>query len=345
MNIIRFYWYFCLFLVPALADGQWFRQNSNTSERLRSVCAVDDTVAWASGNHGTFVRTTDGGNTWQAAEVPDADSLDFRDVEAFDARVAYLLSIGSGLSSRIYKTTNGGASWTRQYTAQDSRIFLDEFAFWDSSNGIAVGDAIDKHLFILKTSDGGQHWERISAASIPQALPGEGAFAASGSGITVQGRTNVWIGTGVHTARVYRSTDGGSTWSVAATPILHDTESSGIFSVAFCGARKGIAVGGDYQREGEARKNAAVTNDGGISWKLVEKNPPTGFRSAVVYVTEDLLITVGPSGSDFSKDAGGSWKRIDMVGYHAVSKARRGSAIWAVGERGRISKFQAYLDW
>jgi photosystem II stability/assembly factor-like uncharacterized protein len=291
------------------------------------------------------VRTTNGGKTWQTAKVPGADSLDFRDVEAFDARVAFLLSIGAGPYSRIYKTIDGGASWTQQYIAQDPRTFLDEFAFWDSMNGIAVGDAIDKHLFILRTSDGGQHWERIPPSAIPEALPGEGAFAASGSGITVQGRRNVWIGSGVHTARVYRSMNAGNTWSVAATPILHDTESSGVFSVAFFDASKGIVVGGDYQKEGEIRKNAALTNDGGLSWKLVGKNPPTGFRSAVLYVTKDLLITVGPSGSDLSKDGGRSWKQIDVVGYHAVSRARMGSAIWAVGERGRISRFRDYLDW
>ena len=54
--------------------------------------------------------------------VPDAAaSLDFRDVEAFDAKTAYLLSIGSGAASRIYKTTDGGRTWTAQFTSTTSQ--------------------------------------------------------------------------------------------------------------------------------------------------------------------------------------------------------------------------------
>jgi photosystem II stability/assembly factor-like uncharacterized protein len=46
--------------------------------------------------------------TWTIGKVPGAEKLDFRDVEAFDANTAYLLSIGEGETSRIYKTTDGG---------------------------------------------------------------------------------------------------------------------------------------------------------------------------------------------------------------------------------------------
>ncbi len=344
-TILRFLCFSVFLFVPSSVGAQWFRQESGTNERLRAVCAVDDTVAWASGSHGTFTRTTNGGKTWQAATVPGADSLDFRDVEAFDANVAFLLSIGPGNSSRIYKTTNAGADWTQQYAADDPRMFLDEFAFWDPMNGIVVGDAVDGHLVILTTSDGGQHWGRVRSTAIPDATPGEGAFAASGSGVAVEGKRNVWIGSGVHAARVYRSTDRGQSWNVVSTPIFHESESGGIFSVAFFDSIRGVIVGGDYKKESGAVDNAAVSTDGGQTWKRVGKNPPSGFRSAVVYVTQRLLITVGPSGSDFSKDGGLNWQKIDSVGYHAISKAKWGKSVWAVGERGRISRFRDYLDW
>lgn len=325
-------------LVSSLS-AQWFREKSGTTERLRAVSVVDDDIAWASGNHGTYVITTDGGRHWVASRVPGADSLDFRDVEAVNAAEAYLLSIGPGSRSRIYKTLDGGASWILQYEATDSRVFLDEFAFWDSSCGIAVGDAIDGHLYLIRTTDGGKHWDRIPPAAIPDALPDEGAFAASGSGIAVEGHNNVWIGTGVNAARVYRSSDRGNTWWVSNTPILHDSESAGIFSVAFWDAKNGIAVGGDYKKEGESFRNVARTTDGGISWSLTGNPPPAGFRSAIIYLTKDYLVTVGPSGTDFSKDGGESWTQIDMVGYHAVGRAHNGKAIVAVGERGRIGRY------
>src|SRR5262245_1782565 len=75
---------------------QWLSQSSGTTARLRGVSAVSATVAWASGSDGVYLKTTDGGETWRAASVPGAEALDFRDVEAFDADTAYLISIGEG---------------------------------------------------------------------------------------------------------------------------------------------------------------------------------------------------------------------------------------------------------
>ncbi|MBK6751671.1 MAG: hypothetical protein IPG67_17200 [Acidobacteria bacterium] len=40
----------------------------------------------------------------------DAAKLDFRDIEAFDAEIPYILSISNGESSLIYKTTDGGTT-------------------------------------------------------------------------------------------------------------------------------------------------------------------------------------------------------------------------------------------
>ena len=45
-------------------QASWMLEASPTSERLRGVGAVSDTVAWASGNKGTVARTIDGGRTW-----------------------------------------------------------------------------------------------------------------------------------------------------------------------------------------------------------------------------------------------------------------------------------------
>src|ERR1051325_124142 len=86
------------------AQAQWQLQNVATKASLRGLCAVNAKVVWASGTKGTFLRTTDGGATWQVGAVPGAEQLDFRDVEAFDADNAFLLSIGNGASSRIYQT-------------------------------------------------------------------------------------------------------------------------------------------------------------------------------------------------------------------------------------------------
>ncbi len=103
-----------------LAAPQWSAQASGTEARLRGVSAASASVAWASGSQGTVLRTSDGGATWKRLAV-DGAGLDFRDVDAIDERIAYVLSIGSGPQSRIYKTTDAGVSWTLQFTNDRSQ--------------------------------------------------------------------------------------------------------------------------------------------------------------------------------------------------------------------------------
>src|ERR1041384_8851810 len=95
----------CLFyILPACA--QWQSQKSGTDGQLRGISAISDQIAWASGAKGTVLRTIDGGEHWTKVNVQGAETLDFRDIEAFDANKAFVLSIGPGHQSRIYKTTD-----------------------------------------------------------------------------------------------------------------------------------------------------------------------------------------------------------------------------------------------
>ena len=85
----------------------WTKQASGVAGRLRGVSAVDGNVAWASGSGNAVLRTSDGGANWQKLAPPvdaRATPLDFRDIDAIDARTAYLLSIGPSAASRIFKT-------------------------------------------------------------------------------------------------------------------------------------------------------------------------------------------------------------------------------------------------
>jgi len=328
---------FLMFLAATSACAQSFTpQTSGTQAALRGVWAVDEQIAWASGTHGTYLRTTDGGAHWTAAAVQCAEALDFRDVQGVDADTAYLLSIGTGPSSRVYKTVDGGAHWVLSLQNRDAEGFFDEMAFWNPRHGILVGDQVDGQMVVMVTEDGGANWQRVK---MPPALPGEGAFAASGTGIAVLGDSDVWIGTGgLGTARVYHSSDGGRTWTVGFVPIRADSASAGVFSLAFSDSQHGIAVGGDYSKPNEAAGNIALTADGCQTW-FTATTPSRGFRSAVAYLPDrKIWIAVGTSGSDMSADDGKNWKPIDTGNYNAVSFASS-KAGWAVGPKGLIAKF------
>jgi photosystem II stability/assembly factor-like uncharacterized protein len=325
---------------PAMA--QWTPQESGSKARLRGLSAVGIDVAWAGGARGTCLRTIDGGATWRAIKVPDSAGLDFRDVHGFDDKAACLLSIGPGELSRIYRTADAGASWTLQHKNADPKGFLDAVAFWDTHHGLALGDPVDGRFVILRTDDAGRTWSKIAADGMPEALPNEGAFAASGTCLVVQGDANAWFGTGGGaSARVFRSTDRGRTWTVASTTIQAGIPSAGIFSLAFRDDRHGVAVGGDYKSVDDSTGNVATTDDGGRTWTSAGKSRPSGFRSAVAYVPDSSgssMVAVGPSGADRSIDGGHSWSKMGDQGFHALGFGGSGQAGWAVGEDGRIAR-------
>ena len=329
---------FVLIILAIVAAPRWTVQNSGVTVRLRGVSAVSERVVWASGAGSTVLRTTDGGATWQKLTVT-SDALDFRDVDAVDAQTAYVLAIGNGPASRIYKTTDAGKTWTMQFRNEDPKAFLDAMSFWDANNGIVFGDSVDGQLYIMTTNDGGRVWSRVPTTNLPPALENEGAFAASGTNIAVFGKSNAWIGTGAAVrARVLRTADRGRTWQVADTPLAAGP-SSGIFSIAFRDAKHGVIAGGDYRKEKEAVDNLAVTNDGGVTWKLVKGL--SGFRSVVAYVPgTKTLIAIGPSGDDYSTDDGQTWKPIDGPGFDTFSFVRGKSIGWGAGANGAIGQLE-----
>ena len=268
-------------------------QISNTTESLRGVSAVSREIAWASGTHGTYLRTTDGGRTWVPAQVPDAATLDFRAVVAFSADEAFLMSSGSGDQSRIYHTADAGGHWQLQFGNANPKGFFDSMVFWDNTHGIALGDPIPdesgKLKFELLFTEDGLTWRPIPPSQLPAALEGEGAFAASNTCVAIldSGKLegpdpNIWFASGGKAARVFHSPDRGKTWQAFDTPILHGPDSAGIFSIAFRDALHGVIAGGDYKRPNDDGPNLAFTEDGGKTWKLSDLHPQA-FFSAVAY--------------------------------------------------------------
>src|SRR6202040_11475 len=128
--------------VGSLAQSSPQIQKSNTVEDLRGVSAVSEEVGWASGTHGTYLRTIDGGHHWIAAQVPGATTLDFRGVVAFSSDEAFLMSAGPADQSRIYHTSDAGQHWSLQFTNQNPKGFFDSMVFWDATHGIVLGDPI-----------------------------------------------------------------------------------------------------------------------------------------------------------------------------------------------------------
>jgi photosystem II stability/assembly factor-like uncharacterized protein len=324
---------------------------SHTRENLRGASAVSRNVAWASGAHGTYLRSVDGQH-WTAAQVPEGATLDFRAVVAFSADEAFLMSAGKGDQSRIYHTSDGGQHWSLQFTNDNPNGFFDAMAFWDAKHGIVLGDPIadesGKVKFeLLTTDDGGQGWRRLPSANLPPAQEGEGAFAASNSCLALKG-DNIWFATGGRVARVFHSPDRGQTWQVVNTPVAHGADSTGIFSIAFRDSLHGVIAGGDYKHPDQDGPNLAFTSDGGKTWQLSPIFPQAYFSAAaydrripahdadykerIFIVGEDFVFDFRPPQDPMRISA----KSKAPQKFNAVSPYPEGGAL-VVGPNGSIS--------
>jgi len=327
----------CTSLPHQLRDGRWELQDSASNSSLRGLCVVDEHVVWAAGSESTVLRTVDGGEHWQRLRLPASEVLNLRDVHAFDAQTAYVLSVTEPAS--IWRTTDGGESWSELYRSPNETVFFDSFTFFDEQRACLFGDPVDGNFLVLRTSDGGETWEPANPERIPRAGPGEAAFAASGTCVVSTGGRFAWIGTGGSASRVLSTTNAGASWLAAPTPMISGEATTGIYSVAFRDPKHGIVVGGDYTQPESARANAAFTRDGGMTWHAADPaSLPRGQRACVAWIPgTKAALAVGRTGSDYTLDGGRTWRAFDDEGFYVVDFGPDG-ACFAAGAEGRVAR-------
>lgn len=314
-------------------------ETSGVTARLQAISVVSPEIAWASGLDGSVLRTADGGSTWARRVVPDADELQFRDVHAVNAEIAYLLSAGEGPASRLYKTLDGGESWQLLYQAQEPEAFLDCFDFWSPERGVAYGDSIAGELFVLVTEDG-REWLRVSADQLPPAQDGEGGFAASGSCVVTGDESSGWITTGAAaTARLLTTLDYGLSWSAEDTPAVAG-EMAGLMALAwYDNATIGVAVGGDLA-EDAAYPGTLLLKSNAVAWReIADRAPVPGPYYGVAWSqSRNVVIVVGPNGAFTSRDLATSFGLLSQSAYWSVDFDPSGRVAYLVGPEGRIAR-------
>lgn len=327
------------------AFAQWTKLDSGTDASLRGVSAVDAKVCWVTGSKGTVLRTVDFGKRWTKLPVPDADKLDFRDVEAFDANTAIIMSAGPAEqgAGKIFKTTDAGAHWKVVLSTDRKGVFLDSMAFWDKKRGILFSDPVGGHFVLWTTKDGGDSWQELNPQSMPPALPNEGAFAASGTAIAVAGKHDVWFGTGgASVARVFHSSDRGKHWTASEVPIAAGKASAGVFGVAFRDLKHGIIVGGDYTLKEGHLASVAWTEDGGHTWKPDQMQLPPLQGVAISSPFSSSYVAVG--NASVSSGVGGFWHVDTEISGNAVAVSQKGNEgfEYVVGAKGAIYRNRSW---
>lgn len=308
---------------------------SGTKTSLRGLSVVDDYVIWVSGSNGTIGKSLDGGKTWNWMTISGFEKTDFRDIEAFDAASAVIMSVAE--PAYILKTNDGGKTWKVVYENKTKGMFLDAMEFWNDDAGIVIGDPINGKFFVARTFDGGDHWQEIPLDKRPVADSGEACFAASGTNIRPLDRDEAVFVSGGLKSRIFirnLSID---------LPIVQGKESTGANSIAVWdnkkknGGKQLVVVGGDFNTDTTRKNNCFYTNNRGKTWQA-PATPPHGYRSCVEFLSKTSLLSCGLNGVDYSKDGAKNWDWISKEAFHVCRKAKNGNAVYLAGSNGKIGK-------
>jgi photosystem II stability/assembly factor-like uncharacterized protein len=328
-------------LVPASVandDVRWVDVGTGTDEQYRALDAVKRRVAWVAGEDGGILHTRNGGRTWRDLSPRRFSDFTFRDIEATGPGRASVLAIGPGTDSRIFTTRNGGRLWTTAFVNREPAAFYNCMDFWAGGRrGLAVSDPVDGKFRILRTTDAGMSWSVVPPRGMPAAVEGEFNFAASGTCLVTMGKSRAYMVSGGAASRVFRSPDGGRTWLVTDAP-LPPSDAGGVFSVAFRSLRRGVVVGGDFTAP-EARPVTGITRSFGRAWTRTGRTH--GYRSGVTFRPGHprVVIAVGPTGTDLSRDGGRTWTLVDRTAFDGVECTVAG-ACWASGPDGGVGRLR-----
>jgi len=136
------------------------------------------------------------------------------------------LGIGGGAAGSqavdIFHTTDGGQNWTQVSSTQQANGLplgghKSGISFKDVHTGWATGEDASSNPWLYITHDGGHTWSQQTLpllggsvahyATTPPVIFGNTAFLPVKIGVEIN------VGTGVTDLAIYKSTDGGASWS------------------------------------------------------------------------------------------------------------------------------------
>lgn len=331
-----FFYSFILLIAGSVSvNAQWTKVNvpHDNFSFLSTLEVPNENTVWASistlitsiAPTNKFLRTADGGATWQKKAISGAPAgFVISNFAPIDANTCYVSMYDGtdGFGGGLLKTTDGGTSWEQLGVGQifDEFSFPDFVYFWNENEGVALGDANTDaggeqvYLEVYTTDDKGNTWNRVPKENLPayneldRTIGIVNNYAVFGNRIWCQ----IFDGDPVAGAPqlVYRSDDLGKTW--VSFPV--DNTLGNFTDMTFTDELNGVALG--IQNDGLFTPFLMRTTDGGETWAAVSYTGTLmGANISNVPGTKTLVsvngIYNGPQGSSLSYDLGSTWNIID----------------------------------
>jgi len=269
----------CTFIVNANGQDWKWKNPSPTGHQLNCVKFVDSSAAYAIGNYGTVLKSTNGGQNWNTQNVHSISDL--LSISVIDKDTVYL----SGRDLSVFKTTDGGDTWLTVRNGSYGNRNTSKVFFITSAVGYLLGDGMEE---LFKTTDAGITWTKL-------------VMELNFQGVTSLYFTTVDIGYATQGGgNVLKTTDGGVHWKTIALPISWPFN-----SLDFTDPQTGYMVGD--------LGNILKTEDAGESWKIQNQFPSSLTISnlvSVCFVNKEVGFAVG--GKDILKtlDGGLKWEIV-----------------------------------
>lgn len=289
---------------------------------LHDVAMIGDAQLWAVGDHGTILRSSDGGASWQFLSLtPELNRYSLNSICFLTDRVGWIaggtvLTVGGVPQGILLHTKDGGQTWTVQ---RQQLPYLNYVRFFDLEQGVIAGDrSLAAPSGVLTTTDGGEFWTAMPAQSSGRWKAASFVSPQSGILAGAQGKHAI---------------------AARGSVLPEGTGFSGLR--AFQGASLDSTGRGWLAGDGSL---IVRTDNGGVSWEPVHTQLPQhlGDFSNFHGVThlENQAWVVGSPGSVIwhTSDSGQTWeaqKTGDPIPLEAVRfiNSRQGVA---VGQLGRI---------
>lgn len=270
----------------------------------------DAQIVYAGTSNAGVFRSADGGATWNdiSSNLPPYTTIST--LLAVDDGVQQQSIIYAGTVDGIYRSSDGGAQWSLKSDNYAEAGYEDTPAAIVADPGspqvLYAAREYGNHL-VCKSVNGGDSW---TALSVSTSLPYDHASTLAIDPTTSP--ATLYLGTTA--SGIYRSSDGGLSWSQANSGLPID-------SYGYVGVVGRIVVDPTaspvslYARiyGGEVKSyKGTVSGDGSISW--VEYAPPTlpGAAAVTAINTRRIPAILYAAGSGFyrSTDGGATWEII-----------------------------------
>ena len=204
-------------------------------------------------------------------------------------------------NSRLFRSTDRGDTWQERpapaQSADKLASFIDDHEGWLATLG-PVGAGCQTQSFALShTADAGATWSPLTVTGIPPTqCKNNLAFRDPTNGL-------VTAYDGTASPAVYRSTDGGRTWTTYFQPLPLAPGSTGGLTVVSVRVFGSAALADVAD---QAKHYAYRSSDGGTTWTYANTAPNQQDVIAFVTATRWLQIS-SPGNSKETTDGGASW--------------------------------------